>query len=191
MASGSKSSQLSLTADQARLTASALIQYGDSLRPLADKMLLMNGLSDTDNGSGSGLLYDAPGSGVAPLTRELFDPTGGNAPYITPPPQACNSTCAFVFSGQYTLSGVGSGSKPDLVMLLVDIPQSVCQEVNDTVGLGTTIPTGGALMTVAPFNGTNYGAATAVTLTTSSHALCYQEATGAHRYIYVNVIRAR
>jgi len=184
-------SQSALTTDQARLIASALIQYGDSLRPIVDKMLLMNGVLDTDSPVGSGILFDPPGSGTAPLTRELFEATGGNAPYITPPATACNSTCSYVFSGQYTLTGVGTGTNPDLSMLLVNVPQSVCQMINYLMGLGTTIPTGTALTTVTPFNGTNYGAATAVTLTTSSHAICYQESSGAQRYIYVNVIRAR
>ena len=187
--SSSKGSQLTMTADEARLTADEIVQYGNGLRPLVDKMMLMNGVLDTDSPAGSGILFDAPGSGSAPLTRELFDPTGGNAPYTAPPPAACSSTCAYVFSGQYTLSGVGPN--PALSMLLVGVPQQVCQMINVNMGLGTTIPTGGTLTTLTPFNGTNYGAATAITLATSSHALCYKESSGAGRYIYVNVIRAR
>ena len=189
MVSGSRGSQTSMTADEARLTADEIIQYGNSLRPIVDKMMLMNGVLDTDSPAGSGILFDVPGSGSPPLTRELFEPTGGNAPYMTPPPAACNSTCAYVFSGQYTLTGVGAN--PVLAMLLVNVPRQVCQMINSVMGLGSTIPTGGALATVAPFDGTNYGAATAITLATANRALCYQESSGAGRYIYVNVIRAR
>jgi hypothetical protein len=180
-----------MTAEQANLTASEIVQYGNSLRPIIDKMLLMNGVLDTDSPAGSGILFNLPGVDTTYPARELFEPTGGNAPYGTPSSQACNSTCAYVFSGQYTFTGVGSGTNPELAMLLVDIPKEVCQMVNVVLGLGTTIPTGGALTTVTPFNGTNYGAATAVSLTTSSYALCYQESSGAGRYIYVNIIRAR
>ena len=186
----SKGSNYILNDGEARTVAEGIIQYGDSLRPIIDKMMLLNGISDTDSPAGSGILFDLPGAGTAPLTRELFDPTGGNAPYMVPPLQACLSTCAYVFSGQYTLTGVGSGSNPDLVMLLVNIPQNTCKAINVILGNGTTIPTGAALTTTTAFNGTNYGT-NPVSLTTSYHSLCYQESTGAVRYIYVNVIRAR
>jgi hypothetical protein len=77
-------------------------------------------------------------------------------------------------------------------MILVNIPQKVCQMVDTLLGLGSSIPTGTALTTVAPFDGTNYGAATAITLSSyAPHAVCYQESSGAARYIYVNIIRAR
>jgi hypothetical protein len=179
-----------LTNDEARLSASEIIQYGSGLRPLVDRMILMRGVLDTDSPAGSGILFNAPGTGVAPLSRELFEPAGGNASYMTPPPEACNSACSYVFSGQYTFTGVGSAA-PELAMVLVDVKQQVCQMVNALMDLGSTIPTGGALTVVTPFDGTNYGAATAVVLTTSARAICYRESTGAQRYIYVNIIRAR
>jgi hypothetical protein len=182
-----------LSAEQARLTASEIVEYGSSLRPIVDRMILMNGVLDTDSPAGSGILFDPPGAGVSPLTRELFDPTGGNAPYMTPPPNACNSTCAYVFTGQYTVTGAGSDLNPELSMLLVDVPRQVCQMVNVVLGLGTTIPTGDPLTSV-PFTGTNYiaaGGTDAITLSLSGRAECYQESGGAGRYIYINVIRAR
>jgi hypothetical protein len=188
---GGRGSQTMLTTEQARIAATEITEYGSSLRPIIDRMLLLGGVLDTDSTpTGAGILFDPPGSGITPLTREVFDPSGGNVPYMTPPPEACNSTCAYVFSGQYTLTGVGTGTNPDLTMLLVDVPEEVCQMVNVVLGLGASIPTGGAL-TPVPFTGTNYGGANAITLVTSSHALCYQEASGAGRYIYMNVIRAR
>ena len=182
-------SRTMLTDEQARLTATEIIQYGSSLRQIVDRMMLMGGVPDSD--PTAGILFDPPGAGSAPLTREVFDPAGGNATYMVPPAAACNSTCAYVFSGQYTVTGLGSDSNPELTMLLVDVPQLVCQMVNTVLGLGTTIPTGGALTVVTPFDGQTYGAATAITLAGGQHALCYKEATGAGRYIYVNVIRAR
>ena len=191
MARDNGGNMTAMSSEQARLNAAEIIQYGNSLRQIVDRMMLLGGVSDTDSPAGAGILFDAPGAGSTPLTRELFESTGGNAAYMAPPPGACNSTCAYVFSGQYTVTGVGSDANPELTMLLVDVPQQVCQMVNTVLGLGSAIPTGTALTTVAPFNGTNYGAATAITLAGGQRALCYQEATGAGRYIYVNVIRAR
>ena len=121
----------------------------------------------------------------------MFDPNGGNAPYITPPAQACNSTCSYVFTGQYTFTGVGGGVNPELSMVLVNIPETVCQQINIIAGVGSTIPTGGALTSAVAFTGSNYGAAPAIALATAARALCYQESVAPSRYIYVNVIRAR
>ncbi len=190
---GSPGSSSTLSADQARTVAMDMIQYGDSLRPIIDRMMLLGGVSDTDSPAGSGILFDPPGAGTPPLTRELFDPSGGNATYETPPAAACLSTCSYVFTGQITVTGAGSDTNPELSMILVDIPEEVCAQINSVLGYGTAIPSGGALSTVTPFDGTNYGAATAVTLSpgTGVRELCYQESSGAGRYIYVNVVRAR
>ncbi len=101
---------------------------------------------------------------------------------------------AYVFSGQYTLTGLGSDTNPELSLLLVDVPQKVCQMVNVVLGLGPSIPVGDPLTVVAPFTGNNYGAVsgTPIILAVSGiHALCYQESSGLGRYIYVNAIRAR
>lgn len=185
---GSGSSTSVLTADQARLIADELVEYGGGLRPIADRMLL-NGLSDNNTPAGTGLFYDAPTAETQPAGQELFDPNGGNAPYMTPPAQACNSTCSYVFTGQYTFTGIGAN--PELSMILVDIPQTVCQAINIISGLGATIPMGGALISAVAFTGSNYGASPAISLATSAHALCYQENIAPNRYIYVNVIRAR
>jgi len=189
-----------MTTEEARTTASEIVQYGDSLRPLIDKMLLMNGISDT-NTSGNGILFDAPGTGSGTATQELFNPSGGNAPYVTPPPHACLSTCSYVFSGQYTFTGAGySGTNAELAMVLAHVPLQVCQMVNVIVGLsGATTtsspPVYGALTdTPVAFNNTsNYGTLSgdAINISTSSHALCYQEGSGAGPYIYVNAVRAR
>jgi hypothetical protein len=188
---GSHGSQNTLTEDQARLTATAIIDHGTSLRPVVDRMLLIGGVLDTNSPAGSGILFDAPGAGVAPLTREVFESTGGGAAYPLPPPEACVATCSYTFTGQYTMTDAGTSS-PELAMLLINIPQKVCQMLNVVLGLGTTIPTGDPLTTVAAFDGTNYGAATAITLASySPRAVCYQESGGAARYIYVNIIRAR
>lgn len=191
-----RGSQNMLTAEEANIIASEIVQYGDSLRPVIDKMLLLNGVLDTDSPAGSGILFALPGVDTTYPTRELFEPTGGNAPYMTPPPQACLSTCAYTFTGQILVTGVGSGTNYDLSMILASVPLQVCQMINVVLGLGTpasTPPSGGAL-TVTAFNGTNYGTS-GVTLAgagiTGNHAFCYQESSGSDRYIYVNVIRAR
>lgn len=188
---GQRGNMEALTTEKARLAASDVIQYGSSLRPIIDRMLLLNGVQDTDNPVGAGLLFSAPDAFTAPNKRELFAADGGQASYMTPPPEACLDTCAYAFTGQYTVTGLGDDAKPELSMILVNVPKKVCEMINVVAGLGSSIPTGGELATVAPFNGTNYGAAPAVTLAGGNRTFCYQESAGAGRYIYVNVLRAR
>ncbi len=193
------------TQEQARLSAVELLQYGNGLRPIVDRMLLLGGVSDT-NTSGNGILFSASGANAAygavgaQPTTEIFNSSGGNAVYMTPSPATCLSTCSYEFSGQYTVTGVGSDSKSELVMLVVDIPQNICEKANSLLSLGWAgVPAGGAL-TLTRFNGTNYGdlgGANPITLTGGANefvgkrAFCYRESAGAQRYIYLHVIRAR
>lgn len=190
------------TGEQSRLTAAELIQYGNGLRIIADRLMLMNGVSDT-NASGNGILFSATGAnaaygaaGAQPAT-EIFHASGGGAIYQAPPADACLSACAYEFTGQYTVTGVGSNARPELAMIVIDIPQDVCQKANAILGHGwATVPTGGAL-TLVRFSGSNYGGGSAVTLTgggnefVGKRAFCYRESTGGERYIYLQTIRGR
>jgi hypothetical protein len=183
------------TQEQARLTASEVIQYGNGLRPIIDRMMLLGGVTDTTvNFAASGANASYGTAGTNP-TKEVFNLSGGGVPYTKPPTAACLSTCAYEFSGQYTVSGLGSAS-PELAMLVIDIPKAVCDKINTVLNFSwASAPTGGAL-TLARFDGTNYGTS-GVTLTGGSNelvgqrAFCYRESGGAQRYIYVHVIRSR
>jgi hypothetical protein len=199
---GARGLSSSTTREQDRLNASEIIQYGNDIRPAIDKLLLLGGAADI-NTSGNGILFSATGAnaaygtpGTQPAT-ELFNASGGKITYATPPQAACASACAYEFSGQYTVTGVGDDANPELVMLVPDIKQGTCEQLNSVLGLGwSSIPTGGAL-TLTRFDGTAYGGGNAVTLTGAANifvgkrAFCYKEATGAGRYIFLEVIRAR
>ena len=190
------------TEEQARLTATELVQYGNGLRPIIDRMMLLDNVSDI-NTSGTGILFSATGAdalyGVpgAQAETELFHVAGGKALYQTPPPNACISSCAYEFSGQYTVTGVGSNSKPELVMLVIDIKQTVCEKVNNLLNTGWSTTPAGADLTLTRFSGSNYGGANAITLTggasefVNKKAFCYRETGGSQRYIYLHVVRTR
>ncbi len=191
------------TEEQARLTATELIQHGNTLRPIIDRMMLLNNVLDT-NTSGTGILFAATGANAAygvpgaQAETELFHAYGGKAPYQKPPSNACvSSSCAYEFSGQYTVTGVKNNSNPELVMLVIDIKQAVCEKINNLLNTGwASIPTDGDL-TLTRFSGSNYGGANAVTLTgganefVNKRTFCYRESGGSQRYIYLNVVRAR
>lgn len=184
--------------EEARLLATEMIDYGNALRPIIDRMMLLAGVKDT-NTSGKGILFahaDAPGAYGVPGTQpttELFHSSGGKATYLKPPPAACLGTCRYEFSGQYIVTGVGLDSKEELAMLVIDIPKAVCEKINTILGTGwSSIPSGG-INTIQAFNGTNYGVtgATLAGVFTGKRAFCLQKVAGAQPYVYLHVIRAR
>ena len=193
------------TQDQARLIADEMIQYGNGLRTVVDRLMLLNKISD-DNTGGNGILFSANGANAAygvvgaQPTTEVFHASGGGATYQSPPAGACLSTCAYEFSGQYTVTGVSDDAKSELVMLVIDVDPTVCQMANVILqNAWTTTPTDVEL-TLTRFDGTNYGdlgGANAITITGGSNefvnnrAFCFQEAAGGQRYIYLHVIRSR
>ena len=191
------------TEEQARLTATELLQHGNTLRPVIDRMMLLDNVSDI-NTSGTGILFAATGANAAygvpgaQAETELFHAYGGKAPYQKPPLNACvSSSCAYEFSGQYTVTSVKNDSNPELVMLVIDVTQAVCEKINSILNTGwATVPTGGDLI-LTRFSGSNYGGANAITLTgganefVNKRAFCYREFGGTQRYIYLNVVRAR
>lgn len=188
--------------EQARTYAAEMIQFGNNLRVAVDKMMLLGGVAEL-NGSGNGLLFSAPGAnaaygvaGAQPAT-EIFNPAGGKVAYLSPQPGACASACAYEFSGQYTVTGVGDDAKPELVMLVANVSKHVCETINATTNPSwTSVPTGGAL-TLDRFDGTAFGGGNAITLTgggnefVGKRSFCYKESAGAGRYIFVHVLRAR
>ncbi len=84
MVSEGKGSQSMLTTEQARLAATDIIQYGDSLRPIIDRMMLLNGVLDTDTPAGSGILFQAAGVDTTHPARELLPKPCGMATLLLP-----------------------------------------------------------------------------------------------------------
>lgn len=185
------------TKEQTRLIAGEIVSYGNGLRPVIETMTRLRGVRDTNiwfAATGANATYGVVG---AQATAEVFNVSGGRAAYQTPPSGACLSVCAYEFTGQYNVTGTGSGSKL-LTMAVIDVSPVVCQALNDLLGLGwSTIPTGDALTTLARFDGSTYGAPTSITMTgggnqfVGKQAFCYQESSGAQRYIYLHGLRVR
>ncbi len=189
-----------LTEENARLLAGELIQYGDGLRVVTDKMIGVRDVDDINTG-GNGILFAASNAnaiygtpGDQPKT-ELFNASGGGASYATPPDSACESACAYEFSGQFTISDVGT-SEAELAMVVIDVDATVCKQINKTQNTGwASIPTEDAV-TLNRFAGTNYGASAANPIAIGGamaglQSFCYQESSGAERYIFLHVLRAR
>lgn len=197
MTQGWRTSGTVANREQTRLVAQEAVSYGNSLRTVIERMTRLRGVKDTGiwfAATGANATYGVVGANP---TAEVFHASGGNATYQAPPAGMCLSTCAYEFTGQYNVTGIGSGSKL-LAMVVVDIDPSVCQAINDLLGLKwSAIPTGGTLTTLARFDGSTYGAPTSITMTGGSNefvgkqAFCYRESGGSQRYIYLQTLRVR
>lgn len=183
--------------EQARLYAEEIIGFANGLRIPIDRMTYLGGATDTNiwfAATGANAGYGVVGAHTA---TEVFHPSGGGATYQKPTASACVSTCAYEFTGQYTVTDIGS-SAPELSMLVIDVKKAVCEKINTILNPSwTSIPTEDTLATFAPFDGSTYGAATAITMTGASNEFvgkknfCYQESGGAERYIFLHVLRVR
>ncbi len=184
------------TQEQSRLAAAEMIQYGNGLRIIMDKMMLMGGASDTNiffAATGAHADYGVVGAQAA---TEIFHPSGGGAVYQAPPPEACLVVpCAYEFTGQYRINDVGNNfDKRELTMFVRNIPKSVCKGVNKILQPGWTgIPNGGSgALALVRFTG-SYTAGSTLSLSaslTGKRAFCFFEdsTTG---YVYLHVLRAR
>lgn len=193
-----------IATEEARLNAGEMIQYGDSLRLIIDKMMTVNNVLES-NSSGNGILFSADEAHAAygapgdQPTTELFNKNGGGAPYKTPPQDACASGCSYEFTGQIRVTDVNT-AKYELSMVVAGLTQEACELINAIQKNGwSSVPTGGAL-TLLRFDGTNYGdtgGGNAFSLTGAGNefvglkSFCYQESGGGQRYIFVHVLHGR
>lgn len=194
-----------LTGEEGRLKASEMLQYGNSLRVVVDKMISLQNVEETNTG-GRGILFSASGADAAygvPETQprtELFSASGGGAVYARVPDGACSSACAYEFTGQFNILGVGSASKYELAMVVLDVDPVICKQINKIQNTGwSSIPTEDEV-TLTRFSGTNYGdtgGGNSVSLTGAGNIMsglrsfCYQESAGSGRNVFVHVLRAR
>jgi hypothetical protein len=181
------------TRENALMGASEILQYGQTVRVTLTKMIGVNGVPDTTPtlfaAAGAHAAYGVPGTDAS---SEVFSNTGGAVFYSAPLATLCSSACAYEFTGQITVTGVGAN--PALAMTVFNVDPEVCLQINIMQKSGlTSVPTGAALATLDRFSGV-YGGANAITLggaMTGVRGFCYQESSGAQRYIFVYVLRVR
>ncbi len=198
----SQTSNKMTSREQANLAATEVLSYANSLRAVAEQMILLEGVSDTNTG-GNGLLFSSPHTNAAygvpddqPHT-EIFNMRGGKAIYQKPASSICaKKDCSYEFTGQMTIPGVGSDTKPELVMTIKGVDSIVCEVINDILSNGWTETPEGPTVNLVRFDGTNYDAAPSVNLTTGNnrfdnkHVFCYRE-TLQRENIFVQVLKPR
>lgn len=134
----SRSSGKSLTEDRARLAASEVIAYGDTVAKSIGQLRL-RGITET------GIRFSHPDAdpayGVYDTTprAEIFNPQGGGVLFRKPPPLAVsNSTATYVFTGENAVESIGADCGTadcnELLITLSNVKPEVCQFINYILG---------------------------------------------------------
>ena len=188
------------------LLASELISYGNSIKMVLENMRLLKGVSDLNNDN-YGVLFSAPrahsGYGVfenQPKT-EIFHHQGGGVLYQFPNEAVCvnPSECVYDFTGQINIRDIGRNDRAELAMIVLGLKEDVCRQINFLTGHGWDYIPQGASIVLNRFSGQNYGELGGGEINLSGslnelegkYSFCYQEDSGARRYVFVHVINAR
>lgn len=199
VAQGSRSSGKSLTEDRARLAASEVISYGDTLNK-ATGQLRLRGISAEslrfsypDAHADYGVFDTSP-------TAEIFNSQGGGIAYRAPPALALeNAAAVYEFTGANQVSLIGQdcagASCSDLLMVLSGVKLEVCQLINYLLGFATktATPPEESDTDLTRFAGTYTNTETLSdeeAVLTGKSAGCYRDA-NASAYTYYQVLLAR
>jgi len=130
---GSRTGANSITEDQARLAASEILDYGNTVARAVQKLKL-RGCSDTEISFQNNVV-----SGYTNGTNtacQVFHTDGGGINYIQPSELARWPGSDWAFSGQVPVSQIGS-SEPELIMVLRmnDTAMNACTTINDKLGV--------------------------------------------------------
>lgn len=148
--------------EQFRIKSSQLLRYAKSIESAIDQMK-MRGVSESlisfENPTTAANYANA---GCAVTDCKVFDAGGGGQEYKAPA-SGVNDGSDWIFTGA---NNVGTTANPvgttaartgnDLVMLLANVNQSLCIQINRELRIGTagTLPEDAAGLAVTPFTGT-------------------------------------
>ncbi len=133
IAAGSGSFTTTTSSESAKTIASGLIQVGENLKIGMDRLTIENGATAT------GPTAFVIGSAATTSQYDLFSPTGGGiAPPSTSLAAAPNYDQWHYLTGAWP--GVGTGTSMDWFAAL-NITGDVCNQVNNRVGVASTIST--------------------------------------------------
>jgi len=193
-------------AERAKLYATEIVAYANSIKIVIEQLRMLKGVSDLNNDN-YGVLFSYPKAhaeygdyGDQPET-EIFNPNGGKVEYQIPDSRACidASSCVYEFTGQINISDIGNDFKSELSMAVLGLKEKVCSQINKINGHEWNYIPQGAELILQRFSGENYGELSAVEIKLSGtlnelkgqQSFCYQESNGLRRYVFVHIINAR
>lgn len=136
---------------QAELAAVDLLDYGQRLERAVTK-LSQRGVSENDLDFTNDTVAGYPHTPVQADSHKIFHVSGGHVSWKNPEPDV-NDGSPWLFTGDTCIIGVGTGnagcdsdsaSNEELLAILPNIKQSVCEEINRRLNIAT-MPSGGTL----------------------------------------------
>lgn len=124
-----------ITKEKSGLYANEILDYGRAVREAVQSMRISNGCSDTDI-SFQNIVVTTGYTNGANTACQVFNANGGGLNWISPA-EKVNDGAEWVFTGTNIADGVGT-TAPDLIMILPNITQAICDEINDISGITAT-----------------------------------------------------
>jgi len=180
-----------LTDDRAALRAGELIDYATAARSTVEQMRTLQNVLSTE------FSFVKPGDaayGTGTNTAQVFHPAGGGLNIFTDSPElfATTSSTRGWVSQQGTNVQWTPSTGSDILYTFVDLPEKICQAINDRLYKDKTVPT----MTITAAEAFINGGSDDVDLTSTNCAgcngkvsMCVKDSAGA--YAFYNVVLSR
>jgi hypothetical protein len=129
--------------ETSKIDAALISQYSTSLNLAVMRMNITGGVSNLE------LEFNPPselGSCTSGGRNCIFHPSGGGATYQAAPANLVTGSTSvdWIYNTNNDVSGIGSdggtSATAETVAILPGVTDSVCQKINEEVGLGSTIP---------------------------------------------------
>ncbi|MCB9991949.1 MAG: hypothetical protein H6867_11385 [Rhodospirillales bacterium] len=197
--------------ETSKISSAQLTQYPAGIRTSLVRMIIGGQNVDTleFNSAGEFAGCTEYPTGSLEYPRCVFHPTGGGATYVNPSNDLVAAPTTWVFNGDNEIelvgtttagAGVATGTV-DLIAFLPDITLSVCQSINEELGI-TGIPTETDVLFTNASNMINPNGATDTSLAAGGGSIgvdaaeldgqpfgCFQQPAG--RYVYYHVLIER
>ena len=177
-----------LTKRQADLAASDIITYGQRLERGISQLRRRN-ISENDISFANPVVTGYAHGTPQPEENKVFHFSGSAVSWKEPPPRA-NDASTWHFTGSTCIAGVGNGaagcssdtvSNEELLAVLPNLTQSVCEALNSRLGIGTTPADSGGGYSTTKFTGT-FADGTEIVLASPYQSACFSKSGAFHYY---------
>jgi len=125
-----------ISEQQAKIAAQNIIEQGQTVSNAVQKLIL-RGFDETEISFENTIDADYALAGCTINSCQVFNLEGGGLNWIYPPENANDGT-NWIYSGELPINGNGQNARYDLTMILPNINEKICQEINFKLGLTAT-----------------------------------------------------
>jgi len=178
-----------LSGREAVLAAAEILDYAGKLQRGINRMRRKS-ISENDISFSNPQVAGYAHSPVQPDSNKIFSKSGGHVLWQSPV-SGVNNGSDWVFTGATCINGIGTGpagcdtdsdiSNEELLAVLPNLDQSVCEEINDRLNISSIPADTGGDYSSTKFTGT-FADGTKITLATTYDSACYSNSGDYHFY---------